>query len=64
MLGNFMRKKIYLPSYWIIDYNQAYSHSFGIRLKICFMNGIIATYATYKYFRSCNRLEAAENESF
>jgi len=40
-----MKKKLYLQSYFLINSNYSYEHSFGIRMKYVGLNLMIVGYA-------------------
>ena len=59
-----MKKKLYLQSYFLINTNHSYEHSFGIRIKYVGLNMMLLGYAAARYFFGNLRLKAAPEEKF
>lgn len=59
-----MNKKLYLQSYFLINSNHSYEHSFAIRMKYVGLNLMIVGYALSKVFFGSLRLKAAPGDKF
>lgn len=59
-----MKKKIFNPSYFLINFNQSYSYSFGCRLVVVGINVWIVGYAMSRLYFSSFRAKALKGESF
>lgn len=51
-----MRKKLYSQSYFLINFNEAYGHSLGIRIKYIGLNVMLSGYFATRYFFNVHRL--------
>ncbi|EAR99070.1 hypothetical protein TTHERM_00387120 (macronuclear) [Tetrahymena thermophila SB210] len=59
-----MRTKLYNAAYFLLNNNESFGHSFGIRLKIVGLNTWIVGYAVSRYYFSSLRVKAAQDERF
>ena len=59
-----MRKKIFNPSYWLINTNQSYEYSFGVRLTVIGLNVWIVGYGLSRLFFGSWRNKALAGEKF
>lgn len=51
-----MKKKLYLPGYFLIKNNAKYAHSFSIRLQVIGLNLGVAAYAYMRTFGDMAKL--------
>jgi len=59
-----MKKKLYLQSYFLINSNYMYEHSFGVRMKVIGLNGMIFFYGLARLYFGSLRAKAAPGEKF
>ena len=59
-----MKKKLYNPSYWLINSNHSYEYSFGIRLNVVGLNCWILCYSLARLYFGSLRLKSGNGESF
>lgn len=59
-----MRRKIYNAAFFLLNNNESFAHSFGIRLKIVGLNLWIGGYAIARTYSSSLRLPSANDEKF
>lgn len=63
-ISNTMRKKLYNAAYFMLNNNESFGHSFGIRLKVVGLNAWIVCYALSRYYFSNLRIKSAKDERF
>jgi hypothetical protein len=51
-----MRRKLYTQAYFLINFNESYAHSMGIRIRYVGLNLMVAGYAAGRYYFNSNRL--------
>jgi len=59
-----MRKKLYLQSFFLVNFNHKYAHSFGVRLLCSGANILILGYGAVNIFFKSLRLKALPDEKF
>jgi len=59
-----MRKKLYNAAYFMLNNNESFGHSFGIRLKVVGLNAWIVCYALSRTVFSSIRVPSAQGERF
>lgn len=59
-----MRNKLYNAAYFMLNNNESFGHSFGIRLKVVGLNGWIVAYALSRYYVGNLRIRSADGERF
>jgi len=59
-----IKKKLYTQAYFLIRSNEAYEHSFNIRLKYVGLNTMILGFAFGTLFLANRRAKAAKGENF
>ncbi len=59
-----MRTKLYNAAYFLLNNNESFGHSFGIRLKVVGLNAWVVAYAVSRFYFSSLRTKSAKGERF
>ena len=51
-----MRRKLYSQAYFLINFNETYAHSMGVRIKYIGLNSMIIGWAVSRLYFNVNRL--------
>ncbi len=57
-----MRKKLFNQAYWLINTNESYEYSFGVRLKVVGVNTWIVCYCLARLYFGSWRAKRAQGE--
>jgi len=59
-----MRRKLFLPAYFILNTGKILEHSFSKRMSVAGLNFFIGGFTVFSLLTSMKRLKAAKKENF